>query len=72
MDNFNSLLKSEMKKKKITQKVGAKKLGISRSWFNRKINGKVGEFSMIEISILCKAFKIDMNKLLKNLDPIVY
>lgn len=72
MKNFNSLLKQELRKKKVTQLDGARKLGMSRSWFNRKINGKVGEFSMIEISILCKAFKIDMNKLLKKINPKVY
>lgn len=67
MQMFYTMLKDELKKKKITQKEGAEKLGMSRSWFNKKINGKVGEFTLKQLAILYNTFKININKLLSYL-----
>ena len=59
-------LKKFILEKNMKQQELADLLGIDRSTFNSKLNSNEAEFTLQEMRILCKKYKIDANKFFLN------
>lgn len=60
-------LKKFLLEKKITRKDLAIILGIDKSTVSSKLNSPKSEFTLPEMRILCKNFKLDANKFFLNI-----